>query len=323
MRPIHLINPFSDCFGGSERHAIEFYHELMQAGYREVTLWTECDPDSRLAAEVPIRRIHPYRGELPHEGVLIFFGAYFPVGEWYRHAKAEKVILIYNTVAPEQLFERMHALSIGRANVTVAYTSGWLKESVGVGGTVIHTPINLEHFNPEFKSSDSDQLYRVGRASRDVIYKHHFRDLELYRRLVEHDCSVSVVGGTCLGKDSHHFYRIDLAPSIPYIQLPQFMRGLDVFFYRTGMVLKEAVGRVVLEAMACGLPVVCDYFGGYVELVEHGVNGMLFESDEEALQILLQLKSDPLLRSKLGLAARLYVEQLMAKRWESIKALLA
>jgi glycosyltransferase EpsD len=40
----------------------------------------------------------------------------------------------------------------------------------------------------------------------------------------------------------------------------------------------------VMEAMACGLPVIASNIKGHQELIEHGVNGLLFESgDEEGL----------------------------------------
>lgn len=321
MQTIHLINPFWDCFGGSERHALEFYRELLQAGHRRVELWTEYEPDQHLVSEYPIRRIHPYRGEVPRDGTMIFFGAYFPVGEWYRHAKPEKVILIYNTVAPEQFFERMHALSTGRANVNVAYTSGWLKDSLGLPGPVIHSPINLEHFRP-ITENDDRRPYTIGRVSRDVLSKHHPRDTELYRRLIQQGCRIQIAGGTCLRTRNADPEGIDLRPSVPYQGLPDFMHELDVFFYRTGILWKEAIGRVVMEAMACGLPVVCDHFGGYAELVDDRVNGRLFETEDEALQILIELQHDKDMRAAYGKAARQTVERLMQERSDQITTLL-
>jgi hypothetical protein len=50
------------------------------------------------------------------------------------------------------------------------------------------------------------------------------------------------------------------------------------------------VGRVVTEAMACGLPVVCHESGGYAEIIEHGRNGFLFDTQQEALGDTAQAK---------------------------------
>jgi glycosyltransferase involved in cell wall biosynthesis len=90
------------------------------------------------------------------------------------------------------------------------------------------------------------------------------------------------------------------------------LQGLDCFFYRTSEEFVEPSGRVVTEAMACGLPVVCHESGGYAEWIEHGHNGFLFESQQEAMEILLGLKEDPALRERVGKEARRTAEELFS-----------
>jgi glycosyltransferase involved in cell wall biosynthesis len=69
---------------------------------------------------------------------------------------------------------------------------------------------------------------------------------------------------------------------------------------------------VVTEAMACGLPVVCHQSGGYARIIEHGRNGFLFETQQEALEILLLLKEDQPLRETVGREARRTAEELFS-----------
>ncbi len=92
-----------------------------------------------------------------------------------------------------------------------------------------------------------------------------------------------------------------------------FLQGLDCFFYRTSEKYLEPSARVVTEAMACGLPVVCHKSGGYAQWIEHGRNGFLFESQREALEILLLLKEDLTLRERVGKAARRTAEELFSE----------
>jgi glycosyltransferase involved in cell wall biosynthesis len=69
----------------------------------------------------------------------------------------------------------------------------------------------------------------------------------------------------------------------------------------------EGMGRVILEAMAAGKPVVASRVGGIVELVEEGVTGFLVPpGDSAALADRLdRLVSDPELRERFGrLAAK-------------------
>jgi glycosyltransferase involved in cell wall biosynthesis len=91
-----------------------------------------------------------------------------------------------------------------------------------------------------------------------------------------------------------------------------FLQALDCFFYRTSPEWIEAFGRVVFEAMACGLPVVCERRGGYVEFIEHGRNGFLFDTEEEAFRILLRLREDAPWRQAVGAEARKTTEEIFS-----------
>lgn len=90
--------------------------------------------------------------------------------------------------------------------------------------------------------------------------------------------------------------------------VPRWMQGLDLFVLPS---LAEGVSNTILEAMACGLPVVATRVGGNAELVEEGVSGLLVKPDDVpgmAAQI-LQLVDDPTRRRAMGRAGRLRVEQ--------------
>ena len=70
--------------------------------------------------------------------------------------------------------------------------------------------------------------------------------------------------------------------------------------------LSEGTPNVVLEAMACGLPVVVTDAGGTAEAVRPGVDGFVVRPREpgELADALIALWQDPELRSRMGLAAR-------------------
>jgi glycosyltransferase involved in cell wall biosynthesis len=307
---IHLLNPFWNAAGGSEWRTVSLYRELLNQG--KVTLWSEHRPDPLLADEYPINRISITRLTFPRSGTLVVVGVYFPIGFWIRWTNFRRIILIYNTFSQKEFSRRMKLLSAGgRRKVEIVYASRWLQECTDLPGRVETSLIDLTRFVPGERASagSSNEQFTVGRLSRDIPFKHHRLDPMFYRRLAAHGCSVRLMGGLSLAPQLAEVPGIELLPecSIP----PQtFLQGLDCFFYRTSGELPEAFGRVVMEAMACGLPVVCHWLGGYREFIEHGRNGFLFDGNEEGFQIVMRLRNDPALRASIGHAARMTVESL-------------
>lgn len=70
--------------------------------------------------------------------------------------------------------------------------------------------------------------------------------------------------------------------------------------------LVEAAGRVMAEAMFCGLPVICSRDFGFSELIADGVDGFVLDPDDDAriVEPLAALRDDRRLRETIRLAAR-------------------
>ena len=74
--------------------------------------------------------------------------------------------------------------------------------------------------------------------------------------------------------------------------------------------LYEGLATVLLEAMACGLPVVATDIGGNNEVISSGVNGILVppRHPEELAKAIVKLLNDASLRERIGKAARKTIE---------------
>jgi glycosyltransferase involved in cell wall biosynthesis len=73
----------------------------------------------------------------------------------------------------------------------------------------------------------------------------------------------------------------------------------------------EGTPNVLLEAMACGLPIVATRVGGVPELIREAENGFMTEPGDEAglYAALAKLIADPQSRMRMGQCARAYVQR--------------
>jgi glycosyltransferase involved in cell wall biosynthesis len=105
-------------------------------------------------------------------------------------------------------------------------------------------------------------------------------------------------------------------------QLAEILPRHDVFLQHS---LDEPFGVSIVEASACGLPVVVTAVGGIVEHVIAGETGLYVpEKDVPAMaSAMLQLARSPELRQRLGMAGReravnLYNSSLLTRRLEHV-----
>jgi glycosyltransferase involved in cell wall biosynthesis len=95
-------------------------------------------------------------------------------------------------------------------------------------------------------------------------------------------------------------------PATP--EVAGWLHRFDIFVLPS---LTEALSNSLMEAMACGRPVIASDVGGNPELIESGTRGLLFESrNVSALAgALTALLCDEQLRLRLGVAAESFIRQ--------------
>lgn len=85
------------------------------------------------------------------------------------------------------------------------------------------------------------------------------------------------------------------------------MAGLDMLVCPSE---NEPFGRVVIEAMACGVPVIATNSDGIPEIISHGNDGFLFPVNDERVltEIVKQLQADKQLYRRIASEGRKTVE---------------
>jgi glycosyltransferase involved in cell wall biosynthesis len=97
-----------------------------------------------------------------------------------------------------------------------------------------------------------------------------------------------------LGREFHYRGLLDREQKI------RFLRNLDVFSVPTTYV--EPKGLFLLEAMACGVPVIQPNHGAFPEMIAKTAGGVLVEADnaDRLADGIYDLWNDPVRRAELG-----------------------
>lgn len=171
-------------------------------------------------------------------------------------------------------------------------------------------PMNVDCFKEELGLSDKKIIQAVGRILREKGF--HILLKAFPEILKEHnDVKLVIVGsGPYLQSLKRLSVKLNISNNViftgqvPQQKLPKYYNLADVFVFPTLRV--EAIGLVLLEAMACGKPVVASKIGGVLSVIEHGKDGILVEpGDPDGLKnAILKLLDDENLRKKLGSVAR-------------------
>lgn len=220
--------------------------------------------------------------------------------------------------------------------------SNYLTHAVGVSSQrveLICNGVDGERFRPATGAREAltgspfndPGLCVIGTVGRLQAVKDQLRLVRVFARLWRSgafpDLRLVLVGeGTMRGEIEREIREQGVAEAVWLAgerpDVPEVMRSFDLFVLPS---LAEGISNTVLEAMACGLPVLASAVGGNPELVEEGVSGSLVPpADDEALgAALARYAASPRLRQQQGRAGRERVEAhfslaAMVSRYEAL-----
>ena len=182
---------------------------------------------------------------------------------------------------------------------------------------VIHHGVDLERFVPADRRNDGvPALVSVGR----LVEKKAFDDLLRALARVDQPFSLQIYGDgplhdelVALRDELGLGDRVELLGARDSDEIVKALADADAFVLTpTNMEDgdRDGIPNVLVEAMACGLPVVTTTAGGITELVADEVNGLLCATDDvtSIAQAVGRIVADPELRARLGAAGRRTVE---------------
>lgn len=310
MGEIHLLNPMFTANGGSEWRTYSLFKLL--AEHAPVTIWAIDTPDKELFGKWPIRVVNLTRGVTPRGGTFVFVGVFYELPAWLVKAAIQRAIIIHNVPGPlflKRAVEKLRQFGVDKIEIVTA-SDALQSELEGVDAIHAGTEpswIDISRFCPLPKRPVGPPV--IGRMSRDRRFKFHENDPALFLHLAESGFRLRLMGASCLSEE------LGAHPNIEFLAegaepAEDFLRSLDVFLYRTSDRWFESFGRIIVEAMASGVVPVAHERGGYADVIESGRDGVLYESEEEAVEWLHRLRSEPGLKEEMGSAARKKVEAL-------------
>lgn len=189
-------------------------------------------------------------------------------------------------------------------------------ESCGVHTDYIQVPpiIDISNYQYIKKESNYGNVINVGYSGNARKWQGMPVLMDAFKHLEDESrIKLNLIGpsSTDVHINSNNVNLLDKCPHKDYISniLPKF----DIFVVpRPSNIVTETTTPIkLIEAMACGIPIIASNVGGISEYVQHGKNAYLVEPDnpEKLAKAILKLSENPNMAMKLATNARTTAEK--------------
>jgi len=174
---------------------------------------------------------------------------------------------------------------------------------------IIPNYVETDVFKPLNITKTKGSICFIGRLS------HQKNLLALMQALKELPYTIDIIGsGPQLGQlknvVTQNGVNANFLGNVPNHDLPQILNQHELFVLPS---LWEGMPKALLEAMACGLPVIGANVDGIREVIKHGENGILCDTDSKSIrEAIVGIMKDEEMKQTLGRNARKTIEEMFS-----------
>lgn len=280
------------------------------------------------------RRVDGGTGAVPRGGIHVYAGVDFDCAGWIERADAERVIVFCQSAAPTRYLDQLRSLARdGARALELVFVSRAMANRFGPGHAVLPPLLDVATFEPASTREpivydewliEAPVPWPVGIVGQNMRSPCEPTDGDLVRTLG------GIAGHLHIYDPGGFRYLLGGSATTRFFErrsagLEAFLAGLRCYVHRTAVWWQETAGRELYGAMALGLPVLCPRDSIHAERIEHGVDGFLYQSDDEAARYVSDLRRAPAMAAAVGRAARAKVRTLLdrdvqLRRWREIIA---
>ena len=323
---IGIINPYFETLGGGERYVLTIAKCLLRGNEVDI-FW-----DDRFLAEKALQKfnislegvnfVHS-KINLFNKLILAKYDAIFYVTDgslFFSPAKRNLLIVQSPAHLPAKTLINNLKLKNWSLVCYSKFMARIVKSRLGISATVLFVPVNLN----DFKSGKKENIIlSVGRFFPWLHQKKQEVLIKAFRKMLKDGLDgweLYLVGSVDPGaanylkniKKSASGLPVKILVDVSFSRLRDLYSKTKIYWHAAGFgedlekypEKAEHFGVSTVEAMAAGCVPVVFGGGGQLEVVEHGINGFLWKSEEELMDGTMKIINDPERWQTLSLMAR-------------------
>ena len=322
--------------GGVETGTVDFAHYLVQQGHKSVVVSNGGSLAERLEKEgsthysLPVhkknlwtmfRMVGPLREIIRKEHIEIVH-ARSRVPAWIAFFACRKTQARFITTCHGYYKSRWFSQVMGWAKFVIVPSDVIARHMIDHFAVrpdsirCIDRSINLKNFPLTQRHWEGKSQWTIGILGRITPLKGHSYFLQAMAKVIRRFpyVKIRVIGDAPQKKQAYRLelenlvQRLGIKDQVEFLghqsDVPVALKEVDILCFSS--IEPESFGRAIIEAQACGVPVVATRMGGVVDIIEHGKTGLLvMPKDTEAMaQEVMHLMENPHLGEQYTRAAQ-------------------